>query len=307
MRLYSGRMNFDILSIAAHALLSHSSTPPIAHAHSLHDAGCGLQAAELSFVATQPIDDMATSSTIFGSVNMELEQEFRMMAIELGQQLSEGECQNIAYASSCMDERAPPDRDYRLYVFSTLEARGVIGPLKLDFLEHTLLQIGRNDLLNIIDKYKKRPIYKEVHGKKKRKGKMKKKKKDQTMQSATTTDHTAYQFKEIYACFLTQFAEIALKMRSALESNDTARMKYAFSTIASDGDTVARMLRKKLSIQMGMNRDSSSTMSSRESSGMPCYTLSGSKLITTHTCIRLLCMHTYILTLHLLCGNHVLS
>ena len=209
--------------------------------------------------------DMATSSTIIGSASMELEQAFRMMALELGEKLRLDECQKIAYVSSRMDGPAPPDCDYRLHVFSTLEARGLIGPLKLDFLEEVLERIGRKDLLSIIAKYKKKPIYKEVHSKRKLKGRTKRKK-DQTMQSATTTDST--QFKDIYTCFLTQFAEIALRMRSALESDDTACMKYTFSSIANDGDAVARMLKKKLSIHAGINRDSSSTMSSGESSGM---------------------------------------
>ena len=204
---------------------------------------------------------MATS-TIIGSANMELEQAFRIMALELGQQLSQGECQQIAYVSSCVPEPAPPGYDYRLYVFSTLESRGQIGPLKLDFIEELLVHIGRKDLLSIIAKYKRKPIYKEMHNKKKPKGKMKQKK-NQTMQSTMTTDST--QYEEMYACFLTQYSTIALRMRSALESNDVTQMKYAFSSIANDGDAIACMLQKKLSIHVGVNRDSSS---SRESSGM---------------------------------------
>lgn len=42
---------------------------------------------------------------------MELEQAFRIMALELGQQLSQGECQQIAYISSCVPEPAPPGYD----------------------------------------------------------------------------------------------------------------------------------------------------------------------------------------------------
>ena len=119
---------------------------------------------------------------------MELEQEFRMMALKLGQKLSLDECQQIAYVSLCMDDPVPPDCDYWLHIFNTLEAQGLVGPLKLDFLEQTLMHTGRKDLLNIIAEYKKL-IYKEVHSKMKLKGRMMK---DKTMQSAMTTDHTTY-------------------------------------------------------------------------------------------------------------------
>ena len=210
---------------------------------------------------------MATPCTIIGSAHMELEQEFRMMTLELFQQLSLEECQKLAYVSSCMKEPIPPGCDYRLHVFSTLESRGKIGPLNLDFLENTLELIGRKELLNVIMKYKKKPIYKEVRSKKKSRSKGRSKQKGKQMHLGASFDDmsTLHQYEDTFSFFLIQFAQMTLLMRSALESKDITHIRFAFSSAALEGDAVSRALRKKLSIRAGMAGINSDT-SSRESS-----------------------------------------
>ena len=209
---------------------------------------------------------MATPYTLIGSAHMDLEQEFRMMTLELAQQLSLEECQKLAYVSSCTKEPVPPQCDYRLHIFSTLESRGKIGPLNLDFLENTLELIGRKDLLDVIMKYKKKPIYKEVHSKKKSRSKGRSKQKGKQMHLGVSFDDmsTLHQYEDTFSFFLIQFAQMTLSMRSALESKDVTHIKFAFSSAALEGDAVSRALRKKLSIRAGSNSDTSS----RESSGM---------------------------------------
>ena len=211
---------------------------------------------------------MATSSTIIGSASMDLERAFRTTVFKIAEQLSEKDCQNIAYVNSCGP--APPGYDYRLHVFSTLESCEKIGPLKLDFLKETLEDIGRKDLLSVIAKYKKNPIYKEVRSQMKLKRRIKRKGKDEMMHSGTqsgvfSNTSTVNRYKETYALLLTQFSQMTISMRSALESDDTTHMKIAFSRVANDGDAVTRTLRKfkRLSFA-GIKSDSSS---SRESSG----------------------------------------
>ena len=198
--------------------------------------------------------------TIVGSATMELEQAFRLMTIELAMKLSEKECHRIAYVA-CVDETVPPEHgtDFRLYLLNTLESRGQIGPLKLQFLQEILVSIGRNDVLDLISKYKKKSIYKEA--KKKKKENKSKKQQDQTIESLSAV----HQYEETYAAFLTQFAQMALSMRTALETGEVAKMKDTFSSVVSNGDAVTRTLRKNLSLA-GVNSDSVCTSSSGDSS-----------------------------------------
>ena len=152
--------------------------------------------------------------------------------------------------SHVFDKIVPPEHrtDFRLYLLTTLESRGQIGPLKLQFLEEILVSLGRNDVLDLISKYKKKSIYKEA---KKKKEKKSKKQQDQTVESLSAV----YQYKETYATFLTQFAQMALSMRTALETGEVAKMKDTFSSVVSNGDVVTRTLRKNLSLA-GVNSDS---------------------------------------------------
>ena len=201
--------------------------------------------------------------SIVGSATMELEKAFRLMTLELAKKLSIEECHEIAYVA-CVDKTVPLEHEnnFRLYLLSTLESREQIGPLKLQFLEEILVHksIGRNDLLGLISEYKKKSVYKEAKKKRRKQNKQQ----DQTVDSATTSS-TRQQYEETYATFLTQFAQMALAMRSAIETGNVAKMKDAFSNVAKDGDAVTRTLKKNLSLA-GVNSDSMGTSSSGDSS-----------------------------------------
>ena len=192
-----------------------------------------------------------------------------MMALELTTKLSEKDCHNIAYVA-CIEKIIPPEHgnDFRLYLLNTLESRGQIGPLKLQFLEEILVAepIGRNDLLEVISKYKKKPIYKKAEKKSLRKEKKIKRERCHVQQAAVNVSpNTVHQYEKIYATFLTQFSQMALSMRSAIETGEIAKMKDAFSSVVSSGDAVTRALRKNLSLA-GVNSDSLCTSSSGDSS-----------------------------------------
>ena len=202
-------------------------------------------------------------TTIVGSAPMELEKVFRLTTLDLAMKLSIEECHRIAYVAY-IDEAVPPEYgdDFRIYLFTTLESRRQIGPLKVQFLEEILTKIGRNDLLNLISKYKEKSVYKKA----KKKESKKKLQQDQKKDSATPPS-TIQQYEETYAIFLTQFSQMALSMRSALEAGDLPKIKHAFSSVASNGDAVTHTLRKNLSLA-GVNSDSICTSSSGESSGI---------------------------------------
>lgn len=201
------------------------------------------------------------------SVSMELEQEFRLMTLELATSLSIEDCRRIAHVAGINQTTSPEyGNDFRLYLLNTLESRGQIGPLKLQFLEKILVEkpIGRNDLLELISKYKKKPIYKEAKRKSLRKEKKLKRERCH-VQAAVDKSNTVHQYEETYATFLTQFSQMALSMRSALETGEIAKMKYAFSSVVSNGKDVTHALRKNLSLA-GVNSDSLCTSSSGDSS-----------------------------------------
>ena len=195
--------------------------------------------------------------TIVGSTAMELEKEFRLTVLDLAMQLSDEECRRIAYVASINFETVPPEygNDFRLFLISTLESRGRIDPLNLKFLKGTLMKMGRRDLVDLISKYKKKSFYKEA---KKRSSKQIRQGQDQAIDS--TTPSSIMQYKETYAILLTQFAQMTLSTRSAIEAHDIPKIKETFSTVRH---AVCRTLRK-LSLD-GTNSDSICTSVSSSS------------------------------------------
>ena len=198
---------------------------------------------------------------------MELEEEFRLTVLDLAMKLSEEECRRIAYIASINFDTVPPEHrnDFRLYLISKLESHGKINPLNLKFLKGILMRMGRKDLVDLISRYKKKPVYKEA---KRKKSKQKRQGQDQAVNCTGTTPSSIMQYKETYAILLTQFAQITLSTRSALETHDIPKIKEAFST---GGDAICHTLRK-LSLD-GTNSDSictsTSSSSGDSSSGMP--------------------------------------
>ncbi len=224
------------------------------------------------------------ATIVIGSTTMELEKAFRMMTIELARKLSTGECDEVAYIAGILDavrmQSESGKQDSRVTLISTLESHGHIAPLKLDFLEDTLIaSLKRYDLLDVVAKYKERQCYKDAIKKqekllKKRKSRKQKKLVHLAAQPSASSygllavksaseSSTLHQFQETFQMFLTQFAQMTLSMRSALDTGDLIKIKHAFENVVDNGDAVIRTLQMKLSVA-GINRLSGS---SGESSG----------------------------------------
>lgn len=224
------------------------------------------------------------ATIVIGSTTMELEKAFRMMMIELARKLSTRECDEMAYISDLMDavrmQSEAGKQDFRVALISTLESHGYVTPLKLDFLEETLIaSLKRYDLLDIVAKYKEKQCYKDAIKKqekllKKRKSRKQKKQVPlAALQSASSYELLAvksadessrlHQFQETFQMFLTQFAQMTLSMRSALDTGDLMKIKHAFENVVDNGDAVIQTLQMKLSAA-GIDRLSGS---SGESSG----------------------------------------
>ena len=211
----------------------------------------------------------ARSAGIVGSVTVELEKSYRLMLLKVARELTTEDCQQIAFVAklpspTCIPEPGKPA--INLHMMSTLESVGQIGPLKLDYLATLLDAIGKNCLLEIIDSYKKTSVYREakkrlddLEKKKKKIGKKPKNQLDPLTSGysveaqellAIKADHATEKLcklKESYATLLTQFSQVALLLRSAIESDDLAQMEETFLSVASDGDAITRTLRKNLS------------------------------------------------------------
>lgn len=221
---------------------------------------------------------MATG--IVGSVRVELEKSYRVMLLKIANELTFDDCQQIAFGAklpspTCQPEPGKPS--VRIHLMSTLESLGHVSPLKLDFLEQLIEAIGKRYLLKIIERYKKSSLYKEA---KRRlsladeQDRRKKKRRDKSLQyqiepplecSANETERIC-KLQESYATLLTQFSQMALSMRSAIETCDLTKMEEMFLSVASDGDAIARTLRENLSAT-GIKCDGSPGSSSSDGSG----------------------------------------
>ena len=212
----------------------------------------------------------ARGTGIVGSLGLELERGYRIMLLKVAKELTVADCQEIAFvaklpAPTCVAEPGKPA--VNLHMMNTLESLGQIGPLKVDFLEELLKAIGKNYLLEITDGYKKTSVYREAkkrlddQEKKKLKKIGKKSTKNPLEPSLSGYSPEAQELlafkadatkkvcklKESYATLLTQFSQMALLLRSAIESDDLTQMEETFVSVASDGDAITRTLRKNLS------------------------------------------------------------
>lgn len=226
------------------------------------------------------------ATVVVGSATMDLEIAFRMMIVELVRKLSKEDCDEIAYIAGVMDivQIRPGDGKqdlYRVTLISTLESRGYIGPLKLDFIEEMIIvSLKRHDLLDVVAKYKEKQCYKDAIKRQEKPLKKRKARKQRkqvvaaVQQSANSCELLAvknadessrlHQFQEAFQIFLTQFAQMTLSLRSALDTGDLMKVKYAFENVVDNGDAVIQTLQKKLSAT-GINGLSGS---SGESSGI---------------------------------------
>ena len=172
---------------------------------------------------------LVVSAGIVGSVNVELERSYRIMLLKVANELSLDDCQQIAFAASlpsptCHPEPGKPS--VRLHLMSTLESLGHISPLKLDFLEVVIETIGKKNLLEIIQSYKKNPLYREAMRRLDEQDKKKKGKKSCKQRTPATAEYSPAQMvknstekmhklQESYAALLTQVSQVALLMRNA--------------------------------------------------------------------------------------------
>ena len=226
----------------------------------------------------------ARGTGIVGSVSLELERGYRIMLLKVAKELTVADCQDIAFvtklpAPTCVPEPGKPA--INLHTMNTMESLGLVGPLRVDFLEDMLKTIGKNYLLEIIDDYKKTSVYKEA---KKRLDEQEKKRRnirkkvarnpqDPSLSGCSPEAQELLAFKadatkkcrlkESYATLLTQFSQMTLLLRSAIENDDLTQMEDIFVSVARDSqrDTITRTLLKNLSaagIKCGSARDSSS-------------------------------------------------
>ena len=217
---------------------------------------------------------------IVGSVNVELEKSYRVMLLKIANELNYDECQQISFVAKLPSPTCSPEpgkMNVRLHLMSTLESLGHVGPLKVDFLEETLDAVGKKNLLEIIDTYKKKSLYKEA--KKRVEEQQRKKKRKRVKDASPVSDPVSgcsvaaqellaiketekmRKLKESYATLLTQFSQVALLMRSAIESEDISQMEDTFLSVACDGDAITRTLSKNLSaagIKCGSDSSTSS-------------------------------------------------
>ena len=187
------------------------------------------------------------------------------MMLEVARKLSTEECDQIAYCAGIRDNVPSPSctafghQDFRINVIHTLESQGLVNPLQLKLLEEILPEIGRHDLLAIIKKYKSKRHYKDARKKQKEQKKTKPKQQVLAAQSAGSRELPAAaedgsdskrieQFRESFQIFLTQFAQMAVSMRSALETDNLANIRYAFENVVDNGHAVTQTLRKALSL-----------------------------------------------------------
>ena len=229
------------------------------------------------------------STGIVGSLSVELERNYRIMLLKVARELTIDDCQQIAFVAklpspTCVPEPGKPA--VNLHMMNTLESLGQIGPLKLDYLEEMLKAIGKNCLLEKIDDYKKMSVYREAkkrlddqEKKKKKAGKKPKnpfqpstpgscspEAQDLTIKLDEIELLKVHKLRESYATLLTQFSQMALLLRSSIESGDLTQMEETFVSVASDGDAITRGLRKSLSAA-GIKCGSDSSTSSVDSPG----------------------------------------
>ena len=95
---------------------------------------------------------------IVGSpIMVELEKAYCKLLLKIVNELHLEECEQIAFlaklpAPTCHQETGRQYNNVRLHFISTLESLGHIGPLKLEYLEDWLNEIGKKNLVEPVTK-----------------------------------------------------------------------------------------------------------------------------------------------------------
>jgi hypothetical protein len=183
---------------------------------------------------------------IVGSPLIELEKAYRKLLLKIVNELRLEECEQIAFlaklpAPTCYQETGRQYDNVRLHFMSTLESLGHIGPLKLDYLEDYLHEIGKKNLVELIIVYKNAPIYVDA---KQQEELIRRKERKWSKRSTTDKVHgnreaaLLSEYQSTYAIFLTQMSQMTLLLRTSLETHELQKVRETLKA-GSDGEAVA--------------------------------------------------------------------
>jgi len=100
--------------------------------------------------------------------NEELLKTFRYLLIDLSSQLSEEECERIAFAELGLPVGERDKRNSQLRVLCKLEAHGKFSPLEPEGSRQILENNNRYDLVNVVKDYMRSSIFKKARKKRQR-------------------------------------------------------------------------------------------------------------------------------------------
>ena len=101
---------------------------------------------------------------IVGSPTIELEKAYHKLLLKIVNELRLEEYEQVAFlaklpAPTCQQESGRQYDNVRLHFMSTLESLGHIDPLKMEYLEGCLNEIGKRNLMELIGEYKNTSVY----------------------------------------------------------------------------------------------------------------------------------------------------
>lgn len=193
---------------------------------------------------------------IVGSPTIQLEKAYRKLLLKIVNELRLEECEQIAFlaklpAPTCQQESGRQYDNVRLHFMSTLESLGHIGPLKLEYLEDCLNEIGKKNLVELITKYKNEPVYTDAKQQekliKRRERKWDSKShehKHSTKKQGIREAALLREFQLSYATFLTQTSQMTLLLRSSLDTCQLQKIRETFFKASSDGEAILQTLRE---------------------------------------------------------------
>ena len=202
-----------------------------------------------------------TMAGIVGSSMIELEKAYRKLLLKIVNELCLEECEQIAFlaklpAPTCHQESGRQYDNVRLHFVSTLESLGHIGPLKLDYLEDCLNEIGKKNLVELITEYKNTPVYSDA---KQQENLIRRKERKWTKHSTKVQGSRdaalLSEFESSYATFLTQISQVTLLLRSSLGTRELQKIRESFLKASSDGEAILQTLRQTFDTTSSSSED----------------------------------------------------
>ena len=223
-----------------------------------------------TFSAIDSLARLFKMAGIVGSPMIELEKAYRKLLLKIVNELRLEECEQIAFlaklpAPTCYQEAGRQYDNVRLHFMSTLESLGHIGPLKLNYLEDYLNEIGKQNLVELITEYKNAPIYSDAKQQEKliRRKERKWSKRSTTEKVQGSREATLLsEYQSTYAMFLTQMSQMTLLLRTSLETHELQKVRETFLKAGSDGEVIVQTLRQ------GSDTSSSSSGDDTNDSGI---------------------------------------